>query len=243
MFRRLDAIIRPVKYESVDGVRVPKVGFGTWGIGGTDSPDPSADDAGLAALVSALALGYRHFDTAEMYAAGHCEELLGQAIRMSGLPREQLFVTSKVLPQHLSYKDVIKACEQSLRRLGFEYLDLFLVHWPNPRIRLSETFEALNELARAGQVRHVGVSNFGAGELEKARRLSATPLMSDQVPYSLRERSYSNNGVLALCRQSGVLLTAYSPLEQGEFHIADPLTTIARGHSATPHQIALAWLG
>ncbi len=221
---------------------MPKVGFGTWGIGGTSSPDPSADAGSLAALRSALTLGYQHFDTAEMYAAGHCEELLGQALRAFGLPRAQLFVASKVLPEHLRYKDVLNSCDRSLRRLGLDYLDLYLIHWPNPRIRLSETFRALNELVREGHVRHIGVSNFGIRQLREACRLSSTPILTNQVPLSLGDQSYLKNHVLEFCRQHDILLTAYSPFEQGGLRVDERLAAIARAHSATPHQVALAWL-
>jgi diketogulonate reductase-like aldo/keto reductase len=231
-----------VKYELIHGLQVPKIGFGTWSIGGRSSPDRSADAKSLAALRSALTLGYRHFDTAEMYAAGHSEELLGQAIREVGVPREQLFLTSKVLAAHLRYADALKACERSLRRLGVDYLDLHLIHWPNSQIPLSETFRALNELVRDGRVRHVGVSNFDLKLLKQARQLSSTPILADQAPFSLRDRTYSQNGVLEYCQQNGVLLTAYTPFEEGGLRINGHLASIAKAHDATPHQIALAWL-
>ncbi len=109
-----------MKYETVHGVKLPKIGFGTWNIGGGSRAERSKDARGLAALRSALDLGYTHFDTAEMYAAGHTEELLGRAVHESGVPRESLFITSKVLPEHLRYADVLKACEASLRHLGMD---------------------------------------------------------------------------------------------------------------------------
>ncbi len=155
---------------------------------------------------------------------------------------EQLFLTSKVLAAHLRYADALKACERSLRRLGVDYLDLHLIHWPNSQIPLSETFRALNELVRDGRVRHVGVSNFDLKLLKQARQLSSTPILADQAPFSLRDRTYSQNGVLEYCQQNGVLLTAYTPFEEGGLRINGHLASIAKAHDATPHQIALAWL-
>src|SRR5512142_2053897 len=113
-----------MKYETVKGVKLPKIGFGTWRIGGNGAPDPSLDERSLAALSSAMELGYTHFDTAEYYAGGHTEELLGRAVRDSGIARNELFITSKVSPEHLKYDSVLRSCEKSLQRLGMDYLDL-----------------------------------------------------------------------------------------------------------------------
>lgn len=231
-----------MKYELIDGVGLPKVGFGTWSIGGRSWADRSSDKKSLAALRSALVLGYRHFDTAEMYAAGHAEELLGQAVRDVGVRREQLFLTSKVLPEHLRYAEVLKACDRSLRRLGVDYLDIYLIHWPNRHIPLTETFRALNQLVEGGRVRRIGVSNFDLNLLEEARKLSATPMFTDQVPFSLRDRTYAHNGVLQYCQDNDILLTAYTPFEKGGLRVKANLASISRVHAATPHQIALAWL-
>ncbi len=229
-------------YEKINGLKLPKIGFGTWTIGDSSSRNPSRDGKGMIALRSALDLGYTHFDTAEMYAAGHSEELLGQAIRQSGKPRESLFIVSKVTPQHLRYDDVLKACEGSLRRLGMDYLDLYLIHWPGIGIPLPDTFRALNQLVRSGKVRHLGVSNFDLKLLKMSQKLSETPILTDQVPYSLSDRSYVRNGVLAYCRSNDVLVTAYSPVDQGSFRPSKALQDVAARHSVTTYQIAIAWL-
>jgi len=231
-----------MKYETLHNLRIPKIGFGTWTIGGRSSPDRSQDARSLAALRSALELGYTHFDTAETYAHGHCEELLGQALRESGLPCETLFVTSKVSPEHLRYESVLQACENSLRNLGLEYIDLYLIHWPGSDMQLAETFRALNKLVADGSVRHLGVSNFDLSLLKQAQALSATGLLTNQVPYSLADRSYVRNGVLEYCQANQILLTAYSPIEQGQMAPDRHLQDIAQAHQATPHQVALAWL-
>ncbi len=231
-----------MKYEKLHGTQLPKIGFGTWGIGGEMQADASQDARSLAALASALELGYIHFDTAEMYAAGHCEELLGQAVRASGIPRETLFITSKVTPANLHYRDVLEACQRSLRRLEMDYLDLYLIHWPSNNIPLGESFRALNQLVREGQVRHLGVSNFDLAQLKQAERLSDTPLLTNQVPYSLAHRGYARKGVVTYCQDHDVLLTAYSPIEEGRLQVGEELSAIAASHEATPYQIALAWL-
>ncbi|MEP0803970.1 MAG: aldo/keto reductase [Chloroflexota bacterium] len=232
-----------MKYETVHGVTLPKIGFGTWRIGGETSPDPKLDEASLTALQTALEVGYTHFDTAERYAAGHCEELVGKAIRESGKKREDLFITTKVSPENLSHEDVLKACEGSLRRLGTDYIDLYLIHWPPRSLsKLNEAFPALNKLVREGRVKHLGVSNFNLKWLKRAQELSETPIITNQVPYRLPDRSYVANGVIEYCQQNDILITAYSPVKFRSMRVNRTLNEIAEAHAATPFQIALAWL-
>lgn len=230
-------------YETIiNGEEIPKLGFGTWKIGGGSYPDPKLDSVSLAALRSALQIGYTHFDTAEVYADGHTEELIGQAIRETGVKRSTLFITTKIDPGHLEYEKVLKACEGSLQRLDMDYVDLYLIHWPRAGMNLEETFKALNKLVQDGKVRHLGVSNFNVKLLKQAREHSGTPIITNQVPYSIHDRSYVKNGVLEYCQQSGILLTAYSPVEKGSLKPNTTLRSIAEAHSATPYQVALAWL-
>lgn len=231
-----------MKYETIRDLRIPKIGFGTWKIGGGDDPDYSLDAKSLAALDSALELGYTHFDTAEEYANGHAEELIGQAIHGSGVKRENLFITSKVKPEHLHYEDLLRSFENSLRHLGMDYIDAYLIHWPNPAIPMKETFRALNQLVRQGRVRHIGVSNFKRQTLKRAQAESETPLLMDQVPYRLSKRAYVKNGILSYCQQNDILVAAYSPIKIRNLRNNPTLNKIAEAHSATPHQIALAWL-
>lgn len=231
-----------MKHESLHGLSIPKLGFGTWKIGGGSYADPKLDSASLTALRSALDLGYTHFDTAEMYGGGHTEKLLGRAIYESRVDRESLFITSKVMPPHLKYDDVWKACENSLSRLKMDYLDLYLIHWPLAGMKLEETFRGLNKLVRDGKVRNLGVSNFNLRLLQESKALSETPLITNQVPYSLSERSYVNNGVFEYCQQNDILLTAYEPVDKGRLNVSQTLQSIAEAHNATPYQIALAWL-
>lgn len=231
-----------MRYETIHNIHIPKVGFGTWTIGGRHEADAACDAASLQALRSALELGYTHFDTAEVYAAGRAEELLGQTLREMRVPRESLFITSKVSPEHLKYEDVLRSCENSLRRLGLDYLDLYLIHWPGKGIPLAETFRALNQLVQEGKVRHLGVSNFNLRLLKQAVKLSATPLLTNQVSYSIPDRGCEESGLLGYCQQNEILLTAYSPIKRRNIKSNPVLKAVAAARGATPEQIALAWL-
>ena len=231
-----------MRYEIIHNLRIPKIGFGCWQIGGRGTPDPAVEDQSIRALRSALELGYTHFDTAEGYAAGHSEELVGKVIGEMGVAREKLFITSKVSPDHLQYETVLRCCENSLRRLNMEYLDLYLIHWPTVGMKLEETFKALNQLVREGRVRHLGVSNFNLRQLKKSVALCATPLLTNQVSYSIPDRTYVKNGVLDYCQQNEVLLTAYSPVKRRSVKSDKRISSIAQARQVTSQQIALAWL-
>jgi len=231
-----------MKYETIHNLTLPKIGFGTWKIGGESSPNPAGDSHSLTALRSALEVGYTHFDTAEMYANGHSEELLGQAIRESNTPRESLFITSKVMPSHLKYDQVLNSCENSLRHLQMEYIDLYLIHWHQTGMNLQNTFRAFNKLVQDGKVKHLGVSNFNLKLLKESQALSETPIITNQVPYSLTDRSYVKNGVMEYCQKNDILFTAYSPVNEGRLRINSTLESIAKAHNATSYQIALAWV-
>jgi diketogulonate reductase-like aldo/keto reductase len=203
-------------------------------------PDYSKDETAREIIRIAIELGYTHIDTAEMYGGGHTEELVGQVIR--DFRRQDLFIVSKVWHVTMRYQDTLQALEGSLKRLGTDYLDLYLIHRPNKDVPLGETFRALNELVKQGKVRHLGVSNFNLEQLERARSYSETPLITNQVPYNLHNRQYVKNGVLEYCQANDILLTAYSPIERGHL-VNDPtIRNIAEKWGATPAQVALQWL-
>jgi diketogulonate reductase-like aldo/keto reductase len=231
-----------MKYEIIHNMSLPRIGFGTWKIGGESAPDPMIDPASMTALQSALEMGYTHFDTAEYYAGGHAEELVGRAVRETKTKREDVFITSKVSPEHLDHDNVIKSCESSLRRLNMDYIDLYLIHWPQVGMKLEETFRALNKLVRDGKVRHLGVSNFKLKLLKQAQSFSDTPIITNQVPYSLPNHTYVENGVIEYCQQNDILVTAYSPVKFRSIRVNKVLGEVAKAHDATPFQIALAWL-
>lgn len=177
-----------------------------------------------------------------MYAGGHAEELLGKVIREQHIPREVLFITSKISPEHLRYQDIINSCENSLRRLGIDYLDLYLIHWPVAGMNLEDAFRALNKLVKDGKTRYLGVSNFNLKLLKKSVSLCETPRLTNQVPYSLVDRKYANNGVLEYCQHNDILLTAYSPVKHRKVKNNKIIQEIARSRGVTPMQIAIAWL-
>jgi diketogulonate reductase-like aldo/keto reductase len=223
-----------------DGTPLPVIGLGTWTMGGRMQPDRSQDERALRALAAALEMGYTHIDTAEMYANGHAEELVGQALQ--SVNRDDIFLTTKVRPGNLDYRGVHRSLDGSLARLGMETVDLFLIHWPSSSTPLAETFRALNEAVADGRVRYLGVSNFDLDELKEARSLSKTPIVTNQVPYSVATRTYVHNGVIPYCQEHDIVITAYSPVEEGRLRVQTELEAIARTHGATPYQIALAWL-
>jgi diketogulonate reductase-like aldo/keto reductase len=221
------------------GGEIPVIGLGMWDYGGGTSPDYSRDKHDEAALHSAIAIGYRHFDTAEYYANGHSEELLGRALQPHN--RSDFFVTTKVSPSHIRYDDLLAACDRSLRRLQTDYIDLYLIHWPSETIPLRDSMRALNRLVAEGKVRHVGVSNFDLPLLQEAVDLCETPLATNQVHYNLLHREPVEDGVLAYCQEHHILVTAYSPVKDGVLKNRT-VTEIAQQHGATPAQVAIQWL-
>ena len=222
-----------------DKLTLPPVGLGMWDYGGLLNPDHSRDHSELKAIEQAISLGYRHFDTAEMYAAGHSEELLGRAL--VGLNRSDFIITSKVKPENLSYQGILSACDGSLRKLQTDYIDLYLIHWPRKDIPLAETFQALNRLVREDKVRNVGVSNFDLPLLEEAVRFSETPLFGNQVLYSLFHRKPQFDGTLEFCQEHELTLTAYSPLRNCDFN-HPTLVDVSERLSVAPQQLAISWL-
>lgn len=222
------------------GEEWPALGLGTCGFGA----DPQRQVAELATLRSALEMGWRVFDTAEMYAAGAAEELLGQALAAAmraNLPREHFHVVSKVLPENASEPGVVAACEASLRRLQIDQIDLYLLHWPAPW-PLADTVRGFEQLQRRGLIRLWGVSNF---DLPLLRELLQVPggaaCAANQVHHSLGARGVEFD-LLPAQRVHQMPLLAYSPLDQGELADHPALRPLAQRHGVTPAQVALAWL-
>jgi diketogulonate reductase-like aldo/keto reductase len=200
----------------------------------------------IAALRRGIERGLTHIDTAEMYGNGLAEEVIGEAI--AGLPRGELFIVSKVLPQNATYAGTIAACEASLRRLGTDHLDVYLLHWRG-RHPLGETLRALEDLVDAGKIRGLGVSNFDVSDLEEARPLLRKhPIVCNQVLYHLTER-YLEGELMEYCSRHGIALCGYSPFGTSGFPA--PATTGGRalaavatrhGGGTTVRQVALAFL-
>jgi len=217
----------------------PKLGQGTWNMG----EDPSARAAEVAALRFGMDLGMTLIDTAEMYGEGGAEEVVGEAI--SGR-RDDVYLVSKVYPHNVSRAGVRAACERSLRRLGTDWLDLYLLHWRGGA-PLAETLEAFERLRDEGKIRAYGVSNFDTDDMVEAAALPGGPgIAANQVLYNLAKRGIEWD-LLPWCRERGIPVMAYSPLEStaGEQRslLAHPqLGDVARRHGVTPAQVALAWL-
>ncbi len=226
-----------MEYKEIKGVKIPLIGLGTSGFGGGWMfKDSSHDSQATEAIQYAIELGMTHIDTAEAYANGHAEELVGLAIK--DFPRKNLFITTKVYPGHLSRDKTLKACQASLKRLATDYIDLYLIHWPDPHVPLSETMPAMDQLVKQGLTRFIGVSNFDVGLLREAQSLSENGIFTNQVEYSLVERG-PEKGLLPYCQKQNILLTAYSPLKKVPL---DHLEQMAQKYGKTPAQIALNYL-
>jgi diketogulonate reductase-like aldo/keto reductase len=220
---------------------MPRLGLGTWGMGESEA----RRQIDVAAVRTAIDIGYRLIDTAEMYGEGGAEEVVGhavaQALRTGQVTRDELFIVSKVYPHNASRAGTQAACERSLRRLGLEHIDLYLLHWPGQH-PLSETCAALQSLVTQGRIGRWGVSNFDTGDME---RLFALPqgdqCAVNQVYYSLGERGAAFSLLPWQCAH-GVPLMAYSPIGQGALAHSKELRAIGLRHAATPAQVALAWV-
>lgn len=224
------------------GFTMPAFGMGTWGMGGHMQHDPANDDASdVAALKAGLDAGLTHIDTAEIYGGGHAEELVGQAI--AGLKREELFITSKVWTNHLSYDGVRVAAEGSLRRLGTSYLDLYLIHHVDEQASLEETVRGLDRLQDEGVIKNIGVSNFAVERMKRAQACSSHKIVANQVHYNLVFRE-PELGLLEYCQNSGVMLVAWRPVQAKEILHAEggPMEVLCAKYIKTPAQIALNWL-
>ncbi len=224
------------------GFEIPKIGLGTWGIGGLAEADRTNDLDQIKSLQHAFSQGLKHLDLAEFYGSGHTEELVGQAI--VDFPREKIFLTSKVLPVNASFEKLLASAEGSLKRLGTTYLDLYLLHGPSLDIPIAETMMALDRLLEQGLIRNIGVSNFSPERLAEAQSYSNNKIVVNQVQYSLQVREAEARGVLKYCQENDVALIAWRPLALGALsqNESGVLVQIAKEHSATPAQIALAWL-
>ena len=217
--------MQTVKLSS--GYEMPILGLGTWQLTGKKCKE---------AVKKAIELGYRHIDTAWIY---ENQEEIGDAIKESKIKREKLFVTSKVWTDNLKYNEVLEQCDETLSQLKLNYLDLYLIHWPNRDVPLEETFRALKRLVNDKKVRSIGISNFNIGRVKEAKEKSEIPVSVNQVKY----HPYLNQeSLLEECRKNKIALTAYSPLARGKIANDKTLKDIAEKHNKTVSQISLRWL-
>ena len=213
-------------YVETHGARIPALGLGTFRLDGRTAGRMVA---------YALEIGYRHIDTAQMYGN---EAEVGAALASSGVPREEIWLTTKIWPDDFAEGDLQRAAGQSVGRLRTEP-DLLLLHWPNPRVPLRETIRALNEVRRQGLTRHIGISNSPTALIRQSVALSEAPLLVNQVEY---HPYLSQRAVLEEARAQGMALTAYSPVAQGKVFADRTLARIGERHGKSPGQVTLRWL-
>jgi diketogulonate reductase-like aldo/keto reductase len=212
-----------------NGIEMPQLGFGVYLV--------EEGASVIEAVKKAIEVGYRSIDTAALYKN---EKGVGQAIREAGVPREELFITSKVWNSDQGYESTLKAFDESLERLGLDYLDLYLIHWPTPRNnKYVETFKALEKLYEDGKVRAIGVSNFNIGHLERILSECKVKPVVNQVelhPY------FSQPELRKFCSDNGIYVEAWGPLMQGGEALKDEvIVKIAEKHGKSPAQVILRW--
>lgn len=210
---------------TIQGEAVPALGFGTWAL---------RSAACVESVAHALAVGYRHIDTAEMYAN---EAEVGQGIKKAGVAREEIFLVTKVQPHNFAYKRALSSVRESFRKLDAGYIDLLLMHWPNPDIPVAETLSALHELQAEGLIRHIGVSNFAPALVEESMRHAT--IFSNQVEY----HPYKNqDALIAQAKAKDYLFVAYSPLAEGAVRNDATLKAIGAAHGKSAAQVVLRWI-
>lgn len=226
--------------KTLNGISIPTFGIGTWEMGGRLEADKDHDAETICSLQKSLEMGITHIDTAEAYGKGHAEVLVGKAIK--GFNRSSLFLTSKVIPEHLKRSQLITAVENSLKRLQTDYLDLYLIHRPNPAIPLEESMAAMNELVDRGLVKQIGVSNFTPARLKEAQHYSRHKIVANQVHYNLLVREVERAGVLKQCQEEDRFLIAWRPIEKGSLADSPLLQKLASKYQKTALQVAINWL-
>ena len=212
---------------SAQGAKIPALGFGTW---------PMRGQACVRAVAEALSVGYRHIDTAQGYGN---EADVGEAIAKSGVPRSEIFLTTKVVPARASKALCLASVEESLRKLRTDYVDLLLPHWPNPAIPVAETIEALCAVKKLGLIRNIGLSNYTIDLMDRAIAASSEPIVANQIEYHPFIRQTK---ILAAIRARGMAIIAYSPTARGTVTGNATIDAIARRHRKTAAQVALRWL-
>lgn len=213
--------------KTIQGVEVPEIGLGTYKLLGK---------AGEQAIKTAISLGYRHIDTAQEYLN---EKLVGSVIKQSHIPREEFFITTKISRANLEPARLLDTAEQSLLDLDMDYVDLMLIHWPNPEVEIGRTLEAMLTLREQGKVTHLGVSNFPLSLLKEAQEEIAQPFFCNQVEYHPLLGQFD---LLDYASENDMMVTAYSPLGQGKVLDNPLLLELAKKYGKSPAQIALRWL-
>lgn len=224
----------------LNGFEIPVLGIGTYGLGGEHEPDYNHDKESINAIKEAIKIGYNHIDTAELYGQGHSEELIGKAIK--DFDRKKLSITTKVYKTNLKYNQVVKSAKASLKRLGTEYIDLYLIHAPNPEIPIKETMEAMNYLVGQNLVKNIGVSNFNINQIKEAQKYSKNPIVANQVKYNLWAKI--DTKTIKWCQENNLLVIAHKPFGRGKVTTEKIklLSDLAKKYNKTEPQIILNWL-
>jgi 2,5-diketo-D-gluconate reductase B len=216
-----------MQFVEANGARIPAIGLGVMTL---------KEETCIKAVDAALRMGYRHVDTAQMYGN---ERETGEGLRASGVPREQVFVTTKVWHDRQRAGDFERSVDESLERLGLSYVDLLLIHWPNKDVPLKESIDALCKTKRAGKARHVGVANFTVALVDEAAKLASEPLVTNQIevhPFIDRQK------VIDASRRHGLSITAYCPVARGAAPGDEVLARIGEAHGKSPAQVSLRYL-
>ncbi|MDE1850745.1 MAG: aldo/keto reductase [Candidatus Micrarchaeota archaeon] len=226
--------------KRLSGKRVFPIGLGTWGMGGWMLPDTGDDRSQIDAIRFALQSGINAIDTAELYGRGHAEELVAQAIK--GSDRESIHITSKVWPTHLSRKGIMNAVTKSLERLQTKYLDLYLIHFPNPVANMKEAIGTMEELVDIGKIRSFGVSNFLVGDMIKALEAAKKyEIEANQIEYNVLDKGPERE-LIPFCEKNKVKVISYTPLAKGSVAKSGELLEVAERYGKTPIQVALNYL-
>ncbi len=221
-------------YTLSNGVKIPSIGFGTWQV--------SNGEEAISSVQTALSLGYRHIDTAQGYGN---EQSVGEAVKRSGLKREDVFITSKLWNSQHGYDKTMSAFDKSLQQLGMDYLDLFLIHWPNPvmfRDHWQEanagTWKAFEELYKAGRIKSIGISNFHKHHIEELLKTATIKPMVNQIRLCPGD---TQDALVDYSRSQGMLLEAYSPLGVGKIFSIPEMQDMAKKYNKSIAQIAIRW--
>ena len=221
-------------YTLANGIKIPVVGFGTW-----QTPD---GEVAVSSVKSALANGYRHIDTAQAYKN---EEGVGRALKESGIPREEIFLTTKLWNKNHSYDLAMSSFAESLEKLQTDYVDLFLIHWPNPvdfrdhwQNANAESWRAMEDLYEAGKIKAIGISNFRPHHIEELKKTAKIMPMVNQIFLAPGE---NQEEVVSYCEDNDILLEAYSPLGTGKIFEVPEMKALAEKHNRSIAQIALRW--
>lgn len=226
-----------------NGFEMPQYGLGTWQMGGRAERDPNNnDEADIKAIGAAIDSGVTHLDTAESYAGGYSEVLLGKAVKK--YDRKSLFIVSKASPGNLSYDDLIKSCKASLKRIGTDYLDLYLLHRYNPEVPMKETMKAMGFLFENGLIKNIGISNFNVPRMIEAQSESKYQIVANQIHLNLKYRESEKKGVLKYCQENDLIFIAWRPTQKGILlnNIPSLLQKMCNKYDKTPAQIAINWL-